>query len=891
MNRRPALSALVAGLLALVVAALLGSIPAGAMTVSDGSSATSSDARAAEAAAPSVPAPSREVSTPAPVSIPDPTPSAEPSSVAPTPTPSPTPTPTATGPPAAAPVNVWAPPGTTTDAAAVTVSGTGPFSSLRISVSQTKHLINQVIAVSWTGGTPTVPDTGSFALNYLQLMQCWGGPEGPDREQCQYGGLTGDSRGGSLASTRQVSLGSIVDPIETYKPSDALTQAYVPFRAVNGKVITGPENEFFDAYSTNEIPFARTRADGSGLEYLETQTTREAPGLGCGAPQVDPAGSVTGRSCWLVVVPRSDVESNGTKLDSLGSVSLKSSPLSASNWRYHVAVPLQFEPVGLFCPIGSSERPTAGQEQVAEAIGRWQPALCPQSGTIYGYSQVSDDLARSQLGSDSPGLVYVSRPLPTTQADPAHPAVYAPIALSGVTIAFDIESQSAIKAPPEVKRRDGTRLTELNLNARLVAKLLTQSYQLSVSPQADYLTGNPRDLTRDPEFLRLNPSFVPLLFPAIADLLVPANRSDASSTVWTWISQDAGARAFLAGEADPWGMKVNKNYLGAMLPLPDFPKNDPFCQKIDGQPDLCTFDAHPYAPDMHTAALAAGRGDELKRTYWDRTALPPAYKRSPIQLGGSKAMIVITDTASAERYGLQTARLLNTGGAFVAPTPESLRAGVAAMQPDDQGVLQPLTGAPAPAAYPLTTLTYAATVPGRLAPAARHDYAEMIRFAVGPGQASGVAVGQLPYGYAPLPAELTDAALAAADAIARRPRGSLTLPEPSPSLSPSQAPVSSTAPASTPPVTTGVQGRPVTGGGVAGPVAGGSTAPPTPVRTTPAPVPTAPLPQPASTPAAALTPAEPVGAVRLWPVALLLLGGAAAGVGPAMRWLASRAGR
>jgi hypothetical protein len=76
----------------------------------------------------------------------------------------------------------------------VTVSGTGAFSGLTVTVSRTKNLINQTITVSWTGGHPTLPSGGDFGANYLQIMQCWGDdPNGPDRTQCQYGVLGGDS--------------------------------------------------------------------------------------------------------------------------------------------------------------------------------------------------------------------------------------------------------------------------------------------------------------------------------------------------------------------------------------------------------------------------------------------------------------------------------------------------------------------------------------------------------------------------------------------------------------------------------------------------------------------------------------------------------------------------
>jgi hypothetical protein len=56
----------------------------------------------------------------------------------------------------------------------VTVTGIGEFANLKVRVSQTKNLINQAVTVSWTGGHPTLPSSGDFGVNYLQIMQCWG---------------------------------------------------------------------------------------------------------------------------------------------------------------------------------------------------------------------------------------------------------------------------------------------------------------------------------------------------------------------------------------------------------------------------------------------------------------------------------------------------------------------------------------------------------------------------------------------------------------------------------------------------------------------------------------------------------------------------------------------
>src|SRR5262249_57380192 len=103
---------------------------------------------------------------------------------------------------------------------AMTKSGGEQFPNLKVTVSQTTNLINQTVVVSWTGGAPTLPDTGNFGVNYLQIMQCWGDdPAGPDRTQCQYGGSYSQvSPGaGTWVRSRQVNYAGLADPNEPLK--------------------------------------------------------------------------------------------------------------------------------------------------------------------------------------------------------------------------------------------------------------------------------------------------------------------------------------------------------------------------------------------------------------------------------------------------------------------------------------------------------------------------------------------------------------------------------------------------------------------------------------------------------------------------------------------------
>ncbi len=677
---------------------------------------------------------------------------------------------------------------------AVTVSGKpdGPFANLKVTVSQTKNLINQTVTVSWSGGVPTVPTFTNFGIHYLQIMQCWSDdPNGPDRSQCQYGGLiTQTSPGaGPWVRSRQVDYPE-VDPKETIKkPAGTTKNVFVPFWSVGKDRPTDPvftnSNPFFDKQITNEIPLARTRGDGTGLEFFEVQTVRQAAGLGCGEP-LTTGGVTTGRSCWLVIVPRGNTEVDGSARTGSGSVTnLRSSPLSPTNWDNRIVFPLEFLPVGKPCPIGASERAVIGHELAVDAVTRWQPALCAGGGALFSYTQVSDQVARDLvLEGSSPALALVTNPIPTERAPPDRPLVYAPMGLSALAIAFNVEHQPHPSASPDARLLDGTRFTSMSLTPRLVAKLLTQSYRFAVTGLPDYLKNNPKGLTVDPEFLDLNPEYRDFAtFNQSPDALVQLGGSDVTSLLWSWVKADPDASAFLAGEPDQYGMVVNPNNKDLALPTSAFPRNDQSCYDsiIFGvTARLCTLDYHPFTNDMHDAGVSVSRGDSQAQDVEivGGRAVP---KKAERQVSGRRALLAVVDTATASRYSLPTAALRNSAGQFVVPTTANLLAGAAAMKPSAvAGVLAPDVLAADPVAYPLTALSYAVTSPSTLDTAAGKDYAALVRYAAGPGQQPGVAAGRLPFGMAPLPDALRVQAATAAATIEAQAGKNVGVPLPRP---------------------------------------------------------------------------------------------------------------
>jgi hypothetical protein len=649
---------------------------------------------------------------------------------------------------------------------AQTKSGAGRFADLDVTVSQTTHLRNQVVRVSWTGGRRSTTSGRNFLNNYVQIMQCWGDEDGPQREKCQYGGIFDDQRGGQATSNREiVNNGQLDDPAETEYTAPFPATAVVPFESVTGDVVKTRRNPFFDSQSTNEIDYGRTSADGTGEEFFEVQTGLEAAGLGCGSAK----GDGTPRDCWLVVVPRDDKEVNGLDVGDTPTGRLESSPLSTSNFANAISFRLSFDSVELRCPMGQ-ERRVLGNEEVSEAFSRWQPAMCAATGSPFGFSQLGDELARQQALTDEPWLSLVDRPINPEANTDGRLLTYAPMAISGIGVGVVIERYPRDGASDEAKAKRGTRVLDLNLNARLVAKLLTQTYVGAVLGDRSQVAGNPRRLTDDKEFLKLNPEFDQLQYTDdLFALTNPLGRADAIRAVWEWIQSDPDAKAFIDGATDPWGTKVNPFYKGTDLNREDFPRSDPSCDVFtDGRSPLCTLDHLAYAADFHTAARAAIRGMTLGNDNWDWG--PPArYKQNPAQAPGERAVLALVDTATAARFQVSMARLQNAAGKFVAPTEDAMDAAVAGMKDSAvPGVLATNPGTRIRAAYPLTQVTYAVTAPRQLSTDDAEAYAALLRYAAGPGQTPGLAPGQLPEGYLPLNDDLRAQTRAAADVIAKR---------------------------------------------------------------------------------------------------------------------------
>ena len=771
-----------------------------------------------------------------------------------------------------------------TTSSAVTVSGAGRFSPLKVTVGQTRDLVNQSVLVTWSGGAPTAPTTDRFAYNYLQIMQCWGDqPTGPAKNQCAFGARAAtDDRGGDFAATRQVGGTGIIDPLEDSALFRDSTPAFAPFTSVTGEVADpGNTNQFYDGNTTNEITYARTNPNGTGSMQFEAQTGNENAGLGCGGVN---RGAV--HKCWLVIVPRSDTEVDGRVISGNGGNGggrenmISTSPLSETNWRHRIVVQMDFSPLASGCPLGKAERRTLGDELVTEAMVRWQPGLC-SGGTVYGFNQVVSSTANRKLATDNPGLVFVTSKPTETLA----PQAYAPVAVSALGIGLAVDTTLPANPKDSVAAQDGLPLSTVNLTQRVVAKLLTQSYQTAVPPGGRYLTMNPRDLSTDPDFLKDNPHFRDLKYDRITDIMVPGSSTADYVAIWDWVLSDAEARSFLAGYPDPWGARVNPFYQGNTTASDSFPRLDPYCQRFGlpiaayaQQSPLCALDAFPYTNDLHDSARSSSRGDSLARNRWnlalENSETPPGYKRAPVQLPGRRSLLSLVDSATAARFGLPMASLRNSSGRFVAPSVPSVSAAVNEMTRDASTGMRTLSPTAARgSAYPLARISYAATVPSKLDVAEAKELGALIRYAVGPGQQQGSEPGMLPVGYVPLSAALRTEALAAAGAAERRESYVAPVTDPSDT---SNTP----SPAASP----GVGGT------------GGALPVPSVTATPTLPTPTSPLDGPGAVLASAPhstspTPGFPVGLIRYVIVAALIVGGLSLFLAPALPWVARRFAR
>jgi hypothetical protein len=599
----------------------------------------------------------------------------------------------------------------------------------------------------------------------------------------------------------------------------APTQHWVPFVAANGHVYRGgpagcagqpPESQSVggSALPSNET-FGVTGKDGKGSAKFDVWTSEENASLGC----------TQHVSCALVAVPimgiscdpaakklpaadrptAAELASATAGCEAKGAFSpgqLAPSPpqgrddlavsgslwWSASNWRNRITVPLSFAVPANVCDVvnSSNDVDVYGSELLIQATTQWAPHFCLNPKLFkFTHVQTGEPEAANLLATGGAEAAFVSDP---PAAGYGTPVVNAPVALSGFAIGYAIDGAN------------GQPYTDLRLTPLLLAKLLTESYpaDLPVQEEDPDLSGNPLNITDDPQFQKLNPGITHGVSAseAASALLTLSSDSDVIEALTTYINDDPTARAWLDGKPDPYGMVVNPAYKGIKLP-------------IDKWPLLSTFEPTEYyasdrndclknspVPFLPLVAAPLARLEEISEALQfsvaqptttcsqiDGTTVGEKLVAAGRQTAGFRFMIGVTSIPDARRYEIRTAALQSTAGHYVAPSNSSLRTAAGFLKVNKTGGFWTVpystltTSTKAARAYPGTMVVYA-SVPTRGLPASNaKDYASLLRFIATSGQKPGLGVGRLPAGYLPLTAanglgQLAGYTYAAAGAVA-----------------------------------------------------------------------------------------------------------------------------
>ncbi|MDP3891512.1 hypothetical protein [Nocardioides sp.] len=659
-------------------------------------------------------------------------------------------------------------------------------------------------------------------------------------------------------------------------PSTAIFSArFTPFIAADGTQYLAcdalhmpPEAAVGASFAPAELA-AFSNEDGSGEIDFEVRSAVENASLGCSRKV----------ACAIVVIPimgiscldtDAECRRNGTFIP--GSSNFEGaephaavSPRywwSESNWRNRFTIPIKFGLPPDTCEVLDSRAPVGfyGSELLSQAALQWSPAYCLNEKRFkFQHNRMPDDGAFTLMSSGTAVAALVSGPQEQRAADPIG---FAPTAVTGFGIGYVID-----------KPDNAGEYTRLRLNARLLAKLLTQSYPASELGRGHPgMAKNPLTLNRDPEFKRLNPGLDDKDREAAATVLSLSNSSDVIETLTGYIASDAAAMAFISGKPDPWGMKVNPSYKDIEVPRREWPLLDEFIPAA--QPGTCRFannDA-PYlsqvaAPVTFLRTIAEALIDAWPnvQTTCEGPLAGGVYKTGRVsrQPVGQRFMLGIVSLGDASRFGLRTAALETKANKYVGATDESLSRGVAlAEQTSRRGpfLISQEDVRKDGRAYPGTMVVYTAARLRGLGKADARTVASFIRISSTEGQVRGRSNGRLPEGFLPIrrtgvTGKLHDAAQTIADAVeAQQPA------TPEPTGEPTAEPTTGPDPS---PGDGGGPGLPP-GGGVDPLPAPGASAPPTAVPTA----------APTVTPAAApMPPTQAVGsglAGNLLPALVLL---------------------
>lgn len=480
----------------------------------------------------------------------------------------------------------------------------------------------------------------------------------------------------------------------------------------------------------------------AGSVWFEVRPKSELPDLACDDKIVCSVG--------VIMRPADTATKDNYFLDARtrpGNVSVTERLFRLSTEVGQVAfAPIKFAPEGDSCPDRGVSLHLAGNAEHSTAGLSWLGALCrrPTDAMTMTVSSGSGPEGRASFLAGTVDGAIVSQPingpldrtLVRDGSPPRDPAkvTYAPLTNSSIAIVFNMDD-TATKQP----------ITSMRLTPRLVAKLLTHAY---FGDPTNGVPSTGKALNTDPEFLALNPGHA---WPDMDRSAIL--RGIADDSVWElsrWLLSDPETRAWLQGGAEPSGILCPVNWRVGKL---DYP----FGTILSRTPG---FELN-YRPVSSYSEL-------VKRLV--NAAQPQLKSDEPKDIDpdviGARRVIGITGGEAAARFNLPTAELRNPAGQFVAPTTESVAAGVNAALPGPDGVTLSNNFANRdPKAYPLTKTDVAVFPTKDVGKPLAESIDTYLEYVAGPGQKSGPFLGELPAGYAPLTAKQKQQVEAARTAV------------------------------------------------------------------------------------------------------------------------------
>jgi hypothetical protein len=713
--------------------------------------------------------------------------------------------------------------------------------TVTVSVDRTTNLRSlQLVHVSWSGARPTAGIVGDQNSDLAQneeysmvLLECRGvdSTKVPVAQQVRpqtcwtqfaderfYYGYDAWPAWRSDAAATKTDRAALVNAPKN-QPTvckntliGTANQRWVPFNAASGQAFQGgpfgcagqapeaaPANLSSLSLPSNET-YGVTGLDGKGAAQFDIFSGEDHSSLGCS--QTVP--------CSLVAIPIMGIncDSSGTLVppgqrpspDELASAQANCQSTgnftagrqippgqsgadavdgrlwwSASNWNNRITIPLTFAPPDNACRLAAAQTPVNvyGSELLIQATTQWAPTFCLNSKLFnFSHVQTPEPQAANLLKLGNIEAAFISRP---PDGGFTTPTVMAPAAVTGFGIAFAVDGA------------DGQPVAHLKLDARLLAKLLTQSYpDIPLVKQSEPGMGNnPLNITFDPEFQALNPGIPAKIQDAAAALLTVNTDSDLIHALTSYINADADARAWLDGAADPWGMTVNPAYKGIGLPVQNWPLLDSYTAKFDFGINPCLWsNPVPYLPLVAapTARLFnIGQDMQFSIAQSQTVCLTPSPDPTSLagaklvargrQQSGARFMLGTVSLGDAAREGLQLAELETqksasapaqftdaTGRTFIAPTTGSLRTAAKLLTPSSTGKYWTLpysalrSNAADAQAYPGTMPVYAAVPTTGIPPGDAKNLATLLRYVATNLQQPGTGQGKLPPGYLPITA-------------------------------------------------------------------------------------------------------------------------------------------